>query len=275
MTVAPAPPRSGRDKAPGLFNAGNHYRNSRRRHKAIVCDGQNQTDLIDRGATVLEDYGSFALLSVPDESVAGLEGTAGAGDIRDDMDLILLRAAQFDTADYADSQSQVQLAPVAPKEEGLYLVQMHGPIKGEWLDWLERTGSIITYIPNNAYLVRVAPERFARLRTATAGGPSFIQWVGQYKPGYKISPRIRLDSSDSVTVTVQLIRSSGIDHDLAAIGALSEFTIGEPVSVLNYVDITLGTRASSVVELANMSNVLWIEPAIETRMFDERQDQIV
>src|SRR5262249_39726350 len=46
MTVAPAPPRSGRDKAPGLFNAGIHYRNSRRRHKAIVCDGQIQTDLI-------------------------------------------------------------------------------------------------------------------------------------------------------------------------------------------------------------------------------------
>src|SRR5262249_45720216 len=47
------------------------------------------------------------------------------------------------------------------------------------------------------------------------------------------------------------------------------------VPVLSYVDVTLSAGRDAIGQLASMSNVVWIEPAIETRMFDERQDQII
>src|SRR5262249_30800877 len=194
--------------------------------------------------------------------------------IRDDMDLILLRAGAFDTQE-ADQDRETQTSAAAPVQRGLYLVQMRGPIKPEWLAWLKRSSTVITYIPNYAYLVPLSLESLSEVKPAAAGGLEFVQWVAPYKPSYKSSPRIPLDLPGSFDLTVQLVRTPGLHRDLAEIGTLSESGIGRPLSVLNYVDVTLSAGRDAIAQLAAMTNVLWIEPATETRMFDERQDQII
>jgi hypothetical protein len=259
-----------------LFKAGVRYRNSRGRHKAIVSssDRDSYRPLLDSGATLIDDYGSFSVLSVPDASLQEAETrTRSSLSIRDDMDLILLRAGPFDTQEAAlDTNIK---APTVKAQAGLYLVQMRGPIKSEWVEWLEHYFKIITYIPNNAYLVRASSESLAGLKTASAGGPDFVQWVGPYKTEYKMSPRVDLDSPANLALTVQLLKTPDLDQDLGALETLSESGLRHRVSVLNFVDVTISTNRDGITRLAGMRNVLWIEPADETRMFDERQDQII
>jgi hypothetical protein len=278
ISATPASTDTGRLVRPDLLKVGPSYRSNQGRHKVTVCSGEQQLyrNLLDQGAKLIEDYGSFALLSVPEALLQGAGTRAWSGfAIRDDSDLILLRAGAFDTQDDTDSKTGAPDLPASSAPESLYLVQMHGPIKPEWLQWLRRTSNPVTYIPNNAYLVRVSSESLSGLKTAAVGGPDFVQWVGPYKPSYKISPGIRLDSTGYTPVTVQLINTSSLDRDLAAIDAQSESMIGSPESVLNYVDVTVSASPEQIAQLARMSNVLWIEPALETRMFDERQDQII
>src|SRR5215472_16168865 len=83
-----------------LFKSGIRYRNGRDRHKAIVysSDQDLYRSLLDSGATPIDDYGSFALLSVPDDSLQRAEARTRSNlSVRDDLDLILLRAGPFDT----------------------------------------------------------------------------------------------------------------------------------------------------------------------------------
>ena len=276
LAITPAASQTSRLEAnPSLFNAGIHYRNARGRHKAIVysADQDLYRGLLDSGATLIDDYGAFALLSVPDSSLQKAEARTGSRPfIRDDMDLILLRAGSFDTQQAAPAEDAD--FPINARA-GLYLVQMRGPIKADWFEWLDRNFQVVTYIPSNAYLVRASRESLAGLKPAGSGGPDFVQWIGPYKSGYKLSPRISLDSNGSFDVTVQLIKTADLGQDLADIETLSESGPGHGVSVLNFVDVTVSTNREGIARLAGMSNVVWIEPATETRTFDERQDQII
>jgi hypothetical protein len=91
MAAAPALTRSSPVVVPDLFSVGLHYRGSHGRHKAIVYAGESQLchELLGHGATIAEDYGSFALLSVSDDSLTAMGGPARAAHfIRDDMDLL-------------------------------------------------------------------------------------------------------------------------------------------------------------------------------------------
>src|SRR5215471_6994996 len=275
LAITPAASTGSRSAGPDLFKSGIRYRNGRDRHKAIVysSDQDLYRSLLDSGATLIDDYGSFALLSVPDDSLQRAEARTRSNlSVRDDLDLILLRAGPFDTQQSAADTNAMDTKHDQP---GLYLVQMRGPVKAEWAQWLERNFDLVTYIPNNAYLVRASGESLAALKAADSAGPDFVQWIGPYKSGYKLSPRVSLDSTAILDVTVQLIKTADLDQDLADIETLSESGSGHPVSVLNFVDVTISTNVKGIARLAGMSNVLWIEPATETRMFDERQDQII
>ena len=279
IAVGPAPPRASQTAALDLLSAGVHYRSGHARHKAIVYSGQERLyrELLDQGASLVDDYGSFTLLSVPDASLQLMEAQgAPSHSIRDDMNLILLRAGPFDTQDFPPDSRLEAGMPLADQGVGsLYLVQMRGPIKTEWIEWLERTASVICYIPNNAYLVRLQTESGAAVKAADLQAPDFVQWVGTYKPSYKVSPRLRPGSTEPARLTVQIVKTPHLDQDLAAIGTLSESRISPVVPILNCVDVSILAAPDRVAGLAAISDVLWIEPAPETRMFDERQDQIV
>src|SRR5262249_30300992 len=186
------------------------------------------------------------------------------------------RAGPFDTQEVpSDANIQDQGLLGAQEPGGLYLVQMRGPIKPEWLQWLRRKARIISYIPNNAYLVRAPSGGLPGLKSWSAGGPDFVQWVGPYKPNYKVSPRLRMDSPHHMEVTVQLAKSSNIDKDLAALEALSDSKMGPVISLPDFVDVPMSAGREALAQISGMRNVLWIEPATETKMFDERQDQII
>src|SRR5262249_5305878 len=197
------------------------------------------------------------------------EWAAGAA-IRDDLNLITLRAGAFDTTDRAATAREMQDSTdeVLPNVDRLRLVQMIGPIKREWLAWLESKAEVISYIPNDAYLVRASGSALAEIESSSSLRPAFVQWVGAYKHSFKIAPELRMDSNEAIEVTVQFARRGLTRNELIAGDGFPYSIIGEPEHVQGYTDVRLTISRRDLEPLAALADVVWIEPWHEPRMFD-------
>ncbi len=98
-----------------------------------------------------------------------------------DRHAILLENALIDTGSPLNLSIPKNLQ--SQGDPGAYIVQARGPIDNAFRAMLARAGAeIVSYIPNNAYLVR-AP---AGVANGLAGNP-LTQAVTPYEPYYKIS----------------------------------------------------------------------------------------
>jgi subtilisin family serine protease len=253
------------------------YRSHTATHKALVQakEPELRDAIIAEGGSLIEDYGAFSLMSASGTTAEQmiLQSTAGSS-VRDDLNVLLLRAGAFDTTE-AEPASLSSLGEADPAQEQLYLVQFVGPIKKRWINELKSCTEIVSYIPNNAYLVRANATGLSQLESLRSAG-TFVQWTGTYKPGYKIAPEFRLDASDEVTATVQLVSNDGIDADIQELVSRSSGTIiSRAARVLNYTNLQIRVQASNLAEIARMSNVVWIEPWSEPVLNDEKQGLIL
>src|SRR5208283_5146023 len=88
----------------------------------------------------------------------------------------------------------------------LRLIQFRGPVQPDWLAQVKAANvKIVSYIPNNAYVVYVDAVAEANLgQLMDPYGP--IQWMGKYHRYYKISSALRIASGTSpVRVRVGLV----------------------------------------------------------------------
>lgn len=265
-----------RNRRPPVFDSS--YRSQSARHKVIVQanDRELHDSILAEGGSVIEDYGAFALMSAPDTSAdrVSIQSVSGST-VRDDMNLLLLRARVFDTTE-GEPVSISSLGEAETSDEQLYLVQMVGPIKREWISELKSKVDILSYIPNNAYLVRANAEGLARINNLKSSDRSFIQWMGAFKPDYKIAPEISLSSDQEVFVTVQFVIGSDTESTIQGLSLDSSASlVGQPSSVLSFTNVHIRVPAHSIAEIARKSNVIWIEPWSAPEMLDERQNLIV
>ncbi|HVF92649.1 MAG TPA: S8 family serine peptidase, partial [Blastocatellia bacterium] len=250
------------------------YRSRSSSHKIIVHAHEEElrNSVLADGGTVIEEYGGFSLMSASSEIADSLALRSATGSaVRDDMNLIQLRAATFDTTEGEPRSLRLADDSIASDEE-LYLVQMIGPVKQEWLDELQSSAEIITYIPNNAYLVRAASGSLDRLR----GSRGFVQWTGEYKPAYKIAPELELGSDGEVSLTVQLAGGRQADQTVREIASRAGNGLVDAVSdVSNFRNVRVRIASNKIADLARLSDVVWIEPYEEPVLFDERQGLIL
>ncbi|MEW6206913.1 MAG: S8 family serine peptidase [Acidobacteriota bacterium] len=248
------------------------YRSRTATHKMIVYDLSLRDQILAEGGSIIADYESFSLMKAASQAIDRVSAQSGAPAIRDDMNLILLRAGVFDTT-HSEPSSARSLAAPEPADEQLYLVQMVGPVKDEWRDRLEASAKVLSYVPNNAYLVRADEEGIRAINRLKS---EFIQWSGLYRPAYKIAPEIAMDSDLPITVTVQLARNDQTDASIYRIASFSSGPLlAEPVNILSYTNIRLSVAPSRLADIARMSDVVWIEPWTAPELFDERQGLII
>ena len=249
-----------------------------RNHKVIVYAHEQELrdKILAEGGSLIEDYDAFSLLSAP-SAVADFitaEATSGAA-VRDDMNVILLRAGSFDTTE-GEPATSASLSDPEPAGEQLYLVQMVGPVKQEWFDRLQAAAEIVSYVPNNSYLVRADAAGIEQIKALQSADKRFIQWSGFFRPAYKIAPELALASGEEAVVTVQLVTTDDAPADIESIEAVTlEPRIGEPASVLNYTNVRVRVDSDELAQIARIGNVLWIEPWIVPELLDERQGLIV
>jgi subtilisin family serine protease len=252
------------------------YRSRSSTHKVIVYahEQELQNRILEEGGSVIADYGAFSLLNAQAAAASRISSEVRAGSgVRDDMNVILLRAGAFDTTEGESLQAN-RIAQVEQSGERLYLVQMVGPVKQEWLDELQSAAEVLAYVPNNAYLVRADQSGIDKINSLKSSERGFIQYAGAFRPGYKVAPEISLDSDQQITITVQF---AGADNDrlrdfASSVGA-EEMVAPETVS--NFTNIRIKVRADRLAEVAQRSDVVWIEPYHTPELFDERQGLIL
>ncbi len=151
--------------------------------------------------------------------------------------------------------------PVVPaalrgKEEvaRYYLVQFDGPIESAWREALEHAGvAIVDYVPDWAYL--------ARLDSTMADEVSrqpHVRWVGPYRPAYKLGQELRQPSEKELDVMIQVFAGEDLPRvaqGLTKLGATVRST--SPGDLAGYIRATL--PASALVQVANLSEVCWVE----------------
>jgi Subtilase family/Viral BACON domain len=267
--------------------------NQSRLHKLIITDQERAVydRLAESKAIHREiDYGSYKLIIV-DEEAAGGRAALQAMPVapHDEQSMMVFNGYIIDTsnpqplskelpADLKQSRMSDLLAGDAAPGKGLYIVQFVGPVQEAWLTALAKTGAeTITYAPNNSYVVR-AGERAAGELMKMKAGNSFVQWLGDFQPAYKLAPGLQAlhqhGNSQPVRVTVQLIESaeSRRTADQLKVSAMQYF--GER-RVLKYRNVTIMIPASRLAELAQSDEVIAIEEVKQLKRLDEAQGQIV
>ena len=269
------------------------FLNQNRLHKLILNNDDQAVynDLAARGAIREEfNYGSFRLVVVDQEAIGGraaMQALPVAA--RDEQNLIVLNGYVLDTtnaeplstqppADLRQTQMAMARKNFSRPGGGLYIVQFVGPIQDEWLAELNRTeADVVSYVPNNAYVVRADSDAAMRL-IGLKDSQSFVQWVGDYEPAFKVRQSLvearAFDADQFVNVTVQFIAGDDTKRKVSELKRAARRFIGE-AQVLKYHNVTMNIAMSQVMELAGQDNVFAIEPAGERRRFDEAQGQIV
>jgi len=254
------------------------YRSHSSTHKVIVqaTEPALRDSILAAGGSVLEDYGAFALMQAPDNAAeqVAIESVSGSG-VRDDMNALLLRTGAFDTTEGEPATASV-LGDSDPAGQQLWLVQFIGPIKKQWVKQLSSVAEIVCYIPNNAYLVRTNIEGRSGLDLMKSDERSVVQWIGAFKPGYKVAPEISLGSEQQIDATVQLLSTDETSQDIQdLIARSSALIVDEPKSVLQYTNIRIRVKPQMLPDIARMTNVVWIEPWTRPVLHDEKQDLIL
>jgi len=261
-------------------------------HKMFIrSEDQNVYESLRSHSAIVDevDYGSFKLVIADETNAGGRDALLNSGvSFQDDLDQIPLNGYTIDTstrtgvidhtpADLRQITMAQAIAGNGQIDKGLYIVQFIGPIKDEWLDMLRGTGSeIVTYVPNNAYIVRSSGKAAARV--AELKNDRVVQYVGDYEPAFRLSPEIQdmraSRPGESVNVTVQVINGRTADKTIAAVRAVADEFVYDN-AVLNYRNIAVRVPVAHLGEIASMDDVFNIEERTTREKLDEAQGQIV
>src|ERR1017187_3874073 len=177
----------------------------------IYPTGDEKIDqLKEKGIQKVKNYGSYWLVEATDAQVVQLTQMYGERAVKENrFNRIQLNGTSFDTTE-GEPFVPADFRQEAGAGNRLRLVQFRGPVTPEWMQLLRSSGAqIISYVPNNAYLVFMDAGMERKLETMH--GPSGpIQWVGGYHPFYKIPSDLRYASgTESIKVRVAEIDRSG------------------------------------------------------------------
>ncbi len=267
------------------------YMNTEALHKLIINaeDTQVYNQLIASNAITDEiNYGSFRLVVVNEQAVGGRTALQALATPRDEQNLIALNGFILDTTNPQATYGQLPtnlrqtemadaLARGTGADGGLYIVQFAGPVQDAWLDSLKGTGAeIVSYIPNNAYVVR-AGSNAAFMLPIYKQQNTHVQFVGDYEPAYRLSPTLReamAKADQLLQVTIQVIDGTDAEETVKTLAANAKAFIGSH-QVLNYHNVALDLTADQLEAIARLDNVFGIEERGTIRKLDEAQGQIV
>ncbi|MEW6129100.1 MAG: S8 family serine peptidase [Acidobacteriota bacterium] len=296
------------------------YRSVGNIHKIVVAshDLASINGIKSSGGMEIADYGSYKLFIANQNSLTQIEShqanrraraqgletaqlesqsTGAQFDLRDDYNILFLRAGKIDTTQDENFMGVEQSAnadtdnltlPLHRKEIAgearLRLIQFAGPIKQDWLDRLQSTGvEIIGYVPNNAYLIRENADSSLLIASAindfARRNQAFIQWEGEFKSEYKIHPALveKLNEAEELSISIQVARARDKSDakDLKKIQKIAQSIIFKPYAVLNLTNIKISVAANRIAEIAALKNVVNIEGWTVPVLRDERANQII
>ncbi len=214
----------------------------------------SQMELLEKsGISVLERYDGYILAEVTNEEKAMLEKN-GFGVSQID-NTILLRNYQFDPLRAAPELQGVQ--------SDIKIVQFIGPVKDTWKNTLANLGcEVYWYIPNNAFLVKIPSSSLSLVKKL-----SFVRWVGEYYPAYKIDRE--LAGVGVAKVSIALLNSAALSEVKNVIGIYG----GEIIKESNTRVIAKVTQAG-IRAISEVSGVEYISSYYEPKILNNNAQWI-
>jgi hypothetical protein len=241
------------------------------RHKVQVNERALGQTMAAAGATLIADYGGYQLYDAP-ASMTNLPPVKA--ELRDDYNLILLNASHLDTTTAGVKALRTTVGSFAGKR--MHLVQFAGPVQPDWRQSLLDAGvQIVSYIPQNTYLIYGDAPAIARVQALAAATP-LVQWEGAYLDDYKIHPSARPAASKIDQFAIQLMSDDAANAEtLKLIDQLKLAPVERQRHVLNYLNVVVRVTPADLAQIAARPDVVSIQPYGTPRKWCERQDQIV
>jgi hypothetical protein len=248
-------------------------------HKIQVNDPALAKQIAAEGGRLLADYGSYQLYEVA--QISATIATNEQAELRDHYNVIHLNASPLDTTKAEVKAQRKAVGSFAGKR--MHLVQFIGPVQASWHDELEAAGlKIISYIPENAYLVYGDAQSIAKVQGLATSAPH-IQWEGAYADQYKLHPGTRtVDQNGNPRqigtefFAIQLIADG--DANPATLQLLDQLKL-EPINhqqySLDYLNVVVRLSAADLQKVAAQPDVVSIQPYFPAKLLCERQDQII
>ena len=156
-------------------------------HKLQVSDAATARQVEAAGGRLIADYGGYQLHETPHLTSQMLAKT-------NTTNCVIVTIPFFSMPDIsipqAGSQSVAKNVGTFTGKH-LHLVQFAGPVQAKWREELLAMGvQIVSYIPENAYLIYGDAKSLARVQQLAGIAPQ-VQWEGANLDDYKIHPKAR------------------------------------------------------------------------------------
>lgn len=231
---------------------------------------ENSEDLnkLKEYGEVIDHYGKIALVRTNEDGQEELANRFEI-DLLEDRNTLNVKGHFINTDKYnPELNSELTVDGYEPGTEGMYIVDMIGPVNPEWRQKLEDNGvKIINYVPNYAYEVSMTPEEADDVR-----GFDFIDWVGVYQPEYKLDPQVDEALENNIPVEIRLnpssegldIKSMVMSHDIVGFENLKDK--GSRI-------IIDADSQEEINALAKRNDVYYISPTIKPELHGEMDIQ--
>jgi hypothetical protein len=259
------------------------YRSPGATHKLLLSADDSDIEqrlMSSRSARNAKNYGQYSLVEVSEAELSAMDAaTLDRAQLRDDLNLVMLKPGQIDTTG-AEPAIPSDLRQPETSSRALHLVQLFGPPTTKSFEALKATGAtIVGYVPNNAYLMwttRAERQKLHALRQA-ADGSSLVQWDAPYHPAYKVDRRIKLDSVEQISVSIAILNTPLFDSTVARIEALAHASaiVGPAQTNVSHRHVGIRTESLRLKDLASLADVVAVERVGQIKLHDERQNQIV
>ena len=246
-------------------------------------------ELLESGGTLVVEYDSFSIISMPDVSKssrsitsANLSNKVISSGIEDVsyMREIKLNSGTISTGDKnLQTLSIIQVSvDEASDFSGMMLIQFIGPVKEEWLNEVKQKSGVtfVNYIPNNAYLLSGTAEQFDELKSFNF---NYIHWVGEYSNSMRMQPGVieKAALGGIAKYSIQLF----VDDDLNAetLEMLQKFSGNnlsqEKMDKLGVINCKALLSGEQVQTLSKQKDVISINLHYEMKLHGERQALVI
>jgi len=227
---------------------------------------------------VLDSYGNYVLLRTDHIGINELSREYDIDELEDN-NVISVKGHTFDTSQgLPEIDSELKIDGYESGEEGIYIVDMIGPVNPDWRVEIEKVGAdVINYQPNYAYEVVMTPEQAEKVEDKF-----FVDWVGVYQPEFKLHSEINTALEKDMSFNVRMrpgfetTRLNRLEYEFNSIvdGEL-EVLAGEDLHGDGY-RVTVDVDSERVLEdLAMDEDVYYISPHVEPELHAEMDIQQV
>ncbi len=246
----------------------------------------HRKELLQSGGTLVADYESFSIISMPDVSKSKSLSITSVS-LRDKdisfhiEDASYMREIKLNSGVILTDDKNLQTLSVmgtatieSSAFSGMMLIQFVGPVKEEWLNEVHENSGVkfVNYIPNNAYLISGTKEQFNKLSTFNF---DYIHWLGEYSNNMRMQPGVieKAVLGGVAKYSIQLFADDDLNAEtLDMIQLFSENNFSkERMDKLGFINCSALLSGEQVQTLSKQRDVISINLYYEMQLHGERQ----